>query len=128
MCIGVRRLQGCASGADPSRVSFVSLCRLFRCLFFCVVFFLLLKQKTAYECLFGLVGSERWIRDRCSRLRLPFIGAHVAPPVDQAPILTAENIGCRLDNGHDVGPACHEFHRELQVERPVAGNQHAFAG
>ena len=23
----------------------------------------------------------------------------MAPPVDQAPILTAENIGCRLDNG-----------------------------
>ena len=36
--------------------------------------------------------------------------------------------GRRLDDGHDVGPAGHELHRELQVERPIAGNQHASAG
>ena len=30
-----------------------------------VVFFFFFKQKTSYEFRLSIVGSERWIRDRC---------------------------------------------------------------
>eukprot|EP00658_Telonema_sp_P-2_P041721 TRINITY_DN2986_c0_g1_i16.p1 TRINITY_DN2986_c0_g1~~TRINITY_DN2986_c0_g1_i16.p1 ORF type:complete len:107 (+),score=11.35 TRINITY_DN2986_c0_g1_i16:42-362(+) len=41
-----------------------------RCLFSCMIFFFFFKQKTAYEMLRSLVGSEMCIRDRSIAARL----------------------------------------------------------